>query len=76
MHDDELAVDSGDTGNTMVGLLKLIQALPRLVPLISLLKPGGDTTVLPSGGWKLPIMWLLVTKHFNESPRLQQGGGK
>lgn len=50
MHDDGLAVDSGDT---MISLLKLIQASPRLVPLISLLKPGGDTTVPPSEGLEI-----------------------
>lgn len=51
MHDDGLAVDSGDT---MISLLKLIQASPRLlVLLISLLKLDGDTTILPSEGLEI-----------------------
>ena len=60
VHDDGLAVDSGDTGDTMISLFKLIQAR-LLAPLISLLKLGGDTTVSPSEGLVMPIMWLLGT---------------
>ena len=51
VHDDGLALESGDT---MISLLKLIQALPRLlVLLISLLKLGGNTTIPPSEGLEI-----------------------